>query len=66
MSDAAEKFIKKAEKSRHQKSVDFLTQLFLVCPECSKYGYLSKVSGDNIIIKCECTKWKISFKIKEY
>lgn len=47
-------------------SLKFLKSLFLICPECDKDAYIDKIEKEYFIVVCSCTKWKISFQIKEH
>ena len=49
----------------NKNKINFLKTIFLVCPICYTDCFIEKVEGDYFITKCDCTKWKISFKIEE-
>ena len=52
-------------KTDHQNSVDYIRSLFLICPECDGECYVDKIGKDYFIVKCQCTSWKVGFRISE-
>jgi len=50
-----------------EESQEFLSKIFLRCPECGGKSVLYHVPTKltYVLLKCKCTKWKLSFEICE-
>jgi hypothetical protein len=50
----------------HKNSIKFFKSLFFECPECGDdQVYIDKVEKDHFITQCNCTRWRVDFKISE-
>ena len=53
------------EEIKTKQNIDFIKDLFLTCPNCNTECFIHKLNKNSFITKCDCTKWKVSFKIEE-